>query len=292
MALGGTVALRLLRRTALILVIALLPMAVVVPSSMAARAQASCSPVLFLGAHGVGEGGAAGTTPDEGHWGKPVQAVWDQFNANGVDAVAEAVSYPQVPAPTNLNSPVQLGSFLVHLARSSYYGNDSLKNDMTNTYSDCPNTLFVLAGYSQGAWVIDYVLHLFNSEKGLGGQVPLGKKILANVRGVFLMGDPAWPTSTQTPNLEGVVTRDASWVTPVLPNSVYPTGQAYLDNGLPLSDFWSICAGGDPICHYDGSIADLNANVNTHKTAYTNGSPSVADDGGNWLATRIGGSAG
>jgi hypothetical protein len=49
---------------------------------------------------------------------------------------------------------------------------------------------------------------------------------------------------------------------------------------------------GDPICFYDGNQNDLEKNVKVHEIAYTEGSPSVADDGGNWLATRIGGSAG
>ena len=288
MALGRDIRPLLFRGAAVTLVATLLSAMFLIPSSMAAVAQASCSPVLFLGAHGVGEG-ASGTTPNSAHWGGTVQQVWNTFYQNGVDAVAEAVSYPKVPAPTNLTGKTALEKWVIgSLAPSSITGNQSLINDLTNTYSACPTTLFVLAGYSQGAWIIDYVLHYLNTVKGHGTEP---KKILANVKGVFLMGDPAWPKTTQTPKLEGVVNYYASSVAPVAPNSVYPTEKAYVANGLPIADFWSICAGGDPICLYDGSQSDLEKNIGIHEHAYSSGSPSVADDGGNWLATRIGGSA-
>jgi hypothetical protein len=290
-ALGRTVRLRLFRRTAVILVIPLLSMTVaaVGPSSAATTAQASCPSVLFLGAHGVGEGGGSGPLLSD-EWGNTIQAVWYRLSLNGVGAVPEAVGYPRVPVPDNLTGRLNLAWWVTtELAPSSITGNLSLINDMTNTYSACPKTLFLLAGYSQGAWIIDYVLHYFNTVKG-HGTAP--KKILANVKGVFLMGDPAWPKTTQTPTLEGVVNYEASVVTPLLPNSVYPTSQDYLANGLPTADFWSICAGGDPICHYDGSQSDLEKNIKIHEGAYTAGSPSVANDGGNWLATKIAGSVG
>ena len=92
------------------------------------------------------------------------------------------------------------------LAPSSIKGNISLLNDLTTTYAACRNTLFLLAGYSQGAWIIDYVLHYLKDEGSLGTD------ILANIKGVFLMGDPAWPKTIQTPKLEGVVDWYASAV--------------------------------------------------------------------------------
>ena len=176
------------------------------------------------------------------------------------------------------------------LWKSSGLGNLSLISDMTKTYVSCPNTLFLLAGYSQGAWIIDYVLHYFNTVKGHGDEP---KKILANVRKVFLMGDPAWPETPQNPKLEGIVnyvaSHYASAFNPVAPNSAYATEQSYTANGVPAADFWSICADGDPVCLSKGNLNDLKKNVGIHEHAYTAGNSSVAQDGGDWLATRIGG---
>lgn len=150
MALGGTVALRSFRRAAVILVIALLPVATVAVPSVAVAAQASRPTVLFLGAHGVGEGGGSSTSPWTDQWGTTIQAVWYRLNLNGVGAVPKAVSYPKVPVPANLNGYAQLGQWVTtKLAPSSITGNTSLINDMTSTYSACPHTIFLLAGYSR-----------------------------------------------------------------------------------------------------------------------------------------------
>jgi hypothetical protein len=268
----------------------LLSLTLVIPLQGSAIARAACPPVLFLGAHGVGQGGAQGSSPDKAHWGSTIQVLWQTLDNNGVGAVGEAVSYPKVPEPLNLKDTPEMGKWLsVSLVPSSLAGNSSLMSDLTSTYQACPGTLFLLAGYSQGAWIIDYVLHYLDSEKGHGGE-PLGKKILGNIKGVYLMGDPAFPQTSSKSAIEGLVNWYGSIVEPLLPESVYPTVKEYLANGVPVADFESVCAGGDPVCRYDGSLSDLTAHIKVHEQAYTSGNPSVAVDGGNWLATRIPGS--
>jgi hypothetical protein len=148
-------------------------------------------------------------------------------------------------------------------------GASTLAGQMWNTYLSCPDSSFVLAGYSQGAWAIDKALRTLSDDG------PVGKAVLADTKGVFLMGDPAWANSN--PIQRGVASSHLEG---------YKTEAAYLANGLPQSKFFSVCAGPDPICDWK-SILGLSKNIGVHIHAYTGGKPSAATDGGIWLASKL-----
>jgi hypothetical protein len=310
-------------RTGALLAAILLPVAVMgSPVANAAPQATACPAILFLGAHGVDEGSpSGGSQPVIADWGPEVQTVWDAFSANGVDATAEAVNFPEVKVhlPTSLGglgfpagagALVTFGKQVLSIKPATNAAAEGLADQLWNAYFDCgASTSFVLAGYSQGAWVIDMAL------RQLVAAGTAGKAVLADTKGVFLMGDPAWPPTSQDPNREGI----ATWF-----SQGYGSAQSYLANGV--SNFRSMCVsypGGhfDPICLgldplkssvAKQALASFTANICIHfsyasnanykkqnkgkvnnclgvTTGLSNGIPA---SGGNWLATLVGGSAG
>lgn len=301
----------LLAATLLPLAIMAAPVANAVPLANATPRAAACPPILFLGAHGLFEGSAVGgTQANTAHWGSEVETVWEAFSGNGVDATAEAVNFPEqevdLPKPWGNGLPegptplATLVKQVLSLESGTNAGAQSLVSRMWDTYLSCgSSTSFVLAGYSQGAWLIDIAL------RQLAADGPVGKAALANTKAVFLMGDPAWPPTTQDPNREGL----ATWG-----KAGYSSSQAYLANGV--KNFRSMCVsypGGnfDPVClgltpvkelvqgkfvqdiclHFSYGSEEYGAPKDPCLGAadLSNG---IAVSGGNWLATQIGGSAG
>jgi hypothetical protein len=240
------------------------------------------------------------------------------------DATAEAVGFPEVkvhlpevlggtglpagPSPwTTLVA--QLVSFMVSIKPATTDAAASLVDQMWTAYTNCgDSTSFVLTGYSQGAWLIDIAL------RQLAADGPAGKAVLADTKGVFLMGDPAWPQTTQNPHRAGI----ATWA-----GKGYSSAQSYLANGVsnfrsmcvsyPDGHFDPICLGLDPlstnlpkaaaafaanICIHFSYASNANYkkqnknNVNNCLGVTTGLSNGIATSGGNWLATLVGGSAG
>lgn len=275
-------------------------------ASASTAAQATCPTILFLGAHGLGEGSSSGgTQANTATWGPEMESVWTAFNNNGVDATPEAVNFPKtevdLPSPWGNGLPTgpspltTLLDQILSIKSATSAGAQSLVSQMWDTYLDCgSSTLFVLSGYSQGAWLIDMAL------RQLAADGPVGQAALANVRAVYLIGDPAWPPTTANPGREGL----ATWG-----GAGYSSSQSYLANGV--SHFRSICvsyAGGrfDPIClglnpltpqAWTSFAANICLHFGYQSSSYTcqgatypsNGAGTA---GGNWLATQIGGSAG
>jgi len=292
-------------RIGALLAATLLPLAILnSPVANAAPQAVACPPILFLGAHGVNEGTTSGgTQADVAHWGAEMETVWTAFYGNGVDAKAEAVNFPEIKinlSPTGSSPWTTLLAEVVSTQPATTAGAQSLVSQMWDTYLSCgSSTSFVLAGYSQGAWLIDMAL------RQLAADGPVGKAALANTKAVFLMGDPAWPSTTQNPNREGI----ATWA-----ELGYSSEKAYLANGV--SNFRSMCvsyAGGhfDPVClgqsllnplDWPGFKADLCIHYSYASRSYEKQNDSclgvtdlrngIAANGGNWLATQIGGSAG
>lgn len=96
----------------------------------------------------------------------------------------------------------------------------------------------MLAGYSEGAWVIDKALHTIASDGG-----PEARPLLEQIKGVYLMGDPArFPEDGG----QGIATYF---------HDGYATTNEYYDDGdgKLLGDIQSTCLNDDPICQYDGN---------------------------------------
>jgi len=250
------------------------------PPAMAASA-ATCTQVYFYGVHGLNEG-SSGKAPGTAHWGMQVNAVWNALVSNldpgaatakSADYPESVVDFPQPWGPGLPKGPSPWSTLLyqiLSLPSATNAGAAALASQMWDRYFTCPDASLVVAGYSQGAWVIDKALRMLSADG------PAGKAVLGNVKGVFLMGDPAWANST--PYQQGVASKF---------DEGYSNAPAYLANGIPKSRFFSICAGADPICNWSG-IGGLEHNISVHINAYTSGNPSPAADGGNWLAAQLG----
>jgi hypothetical protein len=238
--------------------------AVTIPFTVTSKPTPNCPSLLFLGAHGVNEGSSS-------NWGKTIQAVWTAFNKQVPTALGEPIPYGVVPLDWLHFSTV--GQALA-LQRQAKTDTQVLETQMHNQFTACgTKTRFVLAGYSFGAWVVDLTL------RGLNSTVA-GKRILAQVAGAVVMGDPAYPVlDCKTVGIyqhcrEGVATYFGAG---------YPKTSQYLSNGL--SNFTAYCLSYsdthlDPVCgEYGPSSLFSSANIQLHETGYqTSG-----------LAARLGG---
>jgi Cutinase len=237
---------------------------VTIPFTVTSAPTPSCSPLLFLGAHGVNEGSSS-------NWGPNIQAVWTAFNKQLPAALGEPVPYGVVPLDWLHFSTVSQALALQKQAKADA---QVLETQMYNQFTACgTRTRFVLAGYSFGAWVVDLAL------RGLNSTVA-GKLILAQVAGAVVMGDPTYPVmdckavGIYQQCHEGVATYFGAG---------YPKTSQYLSNGL--SNFTGYCLSYsdtylDPVCFgYGPSSLFTTANIQLHETGYqTSG-----------LAARLGG---
>ena len=278
---GESTRLPIIRGGAVSLAVAtLLSLALAAPSPARAASQASqatCSLVYFFGAHGVNE-----PRPGDPKWGTQVNAVWTELvkNLDPNAATGIVANYPEsvvdLPKPEGPGLPkgpspwTTLIDQILSLAPAVNTDAATLAGQMWNTYLACPDSSIVVAGYSQGAWAVDKALRILSADG------PVGTAVLGNVKGVFLMGDPAW--SYSTPKQLGIASTF---------NLGYGTEAAYLANGIPESHFRSACIGPDPICNF--SLSSFEKNIGVHVYDYTSGNPSAATAGGDWLAAQLGG---
>ncbi|MET8331754.1 cutinase family protein [Streptomyces sp. NPDC005181] len=187
-----------------------------------------CRDIYFFGGHGLGEGGVE-------DWGETVQDVFDKYLRGIRDAdpdVAvggESIGYPRTEFPD-----------WVKLVRERFSngqeevinGAIALNNQLTERYRACPNEHFVLAGYSEGAWVI----HLYLKN--------LGTRVLDRIAGVALLGDPQYRGT-------GVIPKWYSnhaitpYFSPAIEDRVASWCVSY---DLPAAKRTVF----DPVCHYSG----------------------------------------
>lgn len=220
-----------------------------VPAS-AEAAPTSCPRVMFLGLHGLNEGGRGaghgrgGDTPDLDHWGAPVDSTWrwfvDHYGKNPSPAEVQGKAVPYGRLNVSLSNPVDAANIFLIQARTEL-AVITLKKQIIALRALCQTTTaIVLAGYSQGAWVVDKAVRQLGTSKDINERLAL-----RSVIGVFLMGDPAWP-----PTQVGAETRAgmATWL-----DRGYKDKDDYLNNELSTDEFQSICLGLgngqiDPVC--------------------------------------------
>jgi Cutinase len=215
---------------------------------VAQAAPSPCPEVEFLGMHGVNEG-AEGGTPDSGHWGATIDDLYSKFKKEipaSTTLTAEAVSYPKFVIDPNF--PWNIG----YIKGSTDNAASVLENEIFDFAIHCTSTRIIIAGYSQGAWAVDIALRALGKSPS-----QIIRFALRSVAGVFLMGDPAWPYRTETPDRAGLATRAGLG---------YKTEGDYLNNELSINRFGSMCLSFsdgtfDPICM--SSAADLNPTDHT-----------------------------
>jgi Cutinase len=243
------------------LILAFLLGVALINAPVAARAAPNpCPKIMFVGMHGVNEGGP-------GNWGAAVNDLWSKFAAlhplgdnPGTNLQTRAIEY----GPTQVSED-HLWALLdvKRIYDDMFLGAARLRDFLVDMSVGCPTAFTVIAGYSQGAWAVDAALRIIARSPN-----PSDRFALNNVAGVFLMADPAWPIQfiLGDGNRSGI----ATWYGV----EGYKTEADYLNNGLPADRFGSTCLVSpdghhDPICHY-GIHTDWNRDLPIHK-AYKEG---------------------
>ncbi len=142
--------------------------AVAIPMS-ANAATANCADVNLVYAQGTGEVGGVVV-------GVPLQAALSaDLRAKGKSESYYAVNYPASLAPN-----------------SASQGNTDLVNHVKQVAAACPNTEFVLAGYSQGANVVDNSLGFSSFGALVGGPITetIPSSIEPRIAAILLFGNP------------------------------------------------------------------------------------------------------
>ncbi|MFI1507590.1 cutinase family protein [Streptomyces sp. NPDC020597] len=186
-----------------------------------------CRDFYFFGGHGLGEGGA-------GDWGSTVQDIYNNYVKSINDADpdvsvdGEAIAYPRTEFPGF--GPVEYAKEALKKERPEVAaGADALKKQLTSRISACQGVEhYVLAGFSQGAWVIHQYLK----------NVP--KEMLDKISGVAVLGDPQFTGS-------GIISK-------LLPNYAihpyFPPGVRHQSLCLSYDLLRAGRAVNDPICRF------------------------------------------
>ncbi|MFI5959721.1 cutinase family protein [Cryptosporangium sp. NPDC051539] len=230
-------------------------------------------PATFIGAHGLNEG-------SETSMGETVQSVWTEFN-RAQDKELDIAPYPQtqVIRPSNVAEVPRFTQQLLTIEPAVNTAATAIADKIVYHALRCGSRArIVVAGYSLGAWAVDRALRLLKN-------TPDGKLALASVRGVLLLGDPAFPrhlcsTSSSSSCRKGVAT---------LLGMGYRTTAEYLDNGVSTLRVRSVClsyaTSRDPVC---GMLqnADLSSDANwaTHGKYRESG---ATTQGGAFLAGLV-----
>jgi hypothetical protein len=181
---------------------------------------ATCTAVLFVGVRGSGE--ATGLGPS-------VQNTYDVFKSKTTKSVTvHALPYTAAPVPI-INKGASISAFV----NSVNSGKTMLVDYLTAQSKQCPSQDIVLAGFSQGALVVNQAMRT------------LPVSILERVDGLALIADPAFDpkfagnVGTYSKNDEGIVSTFTS---------VYKT-----QNYLPATvsgKAKAYCLAYDPVCNY------------------------------------------
>jgi hypothetical protein len=191
--------------------------------------------VLFVGVRGSGE-----TNDDAYGFGETNYAVERQLSTllRPIDVVGEPVDYPAVDIVKQVLASGYQGIDVYRVSERA--GEEQLINTLYLWHHRCPNYLFALSGYSQGAQVVGNVMASLARD-------PSSSQVFGRITGAVLFGDPIYnpkdpvavsPPQRPVPGLTGVM---ASYLAGV--DGVRPIYQPPLNE---LVRSW--CAEYDPIC--------------------------------------------
>ncbi|PWD52038.1 hypothetical protein C8046_16695 [Serinibacter arcticus] len=235
----------------------------------------ACTQVLFIGVRGSGE-----SATEHGGYGRIVERIRDgvRLPSEGKTTVTEvALEYPALPigswsGPSLVSAVLDIGNnFLTFdmTSRPGYMesvqtGADNLIETLDDQYVRCPDQQVVLAGYSQGAWVIHLALarrgnHATSQISGVALIADPGRNPLEGVAGTKV-GNPSRGFGVG-PAMSRVVTT----TTGMSHLSILPSG-----SGLHLpTRVWGrtidVCLAGDPVCdaytHQIGQGSSLETKI-------------------------------
>jgi hypothetical protein len=186
----------------------------------------TCTAVLFVGVRGSGEPAGLGGT---------VQNVYDTFKSKTTQSVTlYALPYTAAPVPV-INRGASISAFV----NSVNSGKTMLVNYLTAESTRCPSQKIVVAGFSQGALVVNQAMRT------------LPVSVLNRITALALVADAAFDpkfsgnVGTYSKNDEGIVSTFTS---------VYKT-QNYLPSAV-AGNAKAYCLAYDPVCNY--SVVSLS----------------------------------
>lgn len=212
---------------------AVLFLGLAIPQGTASARQITpdhCRDLYFFGGHGLAEGGVS-------DWGATVKDVYDNYEKGiheadpDVSVGGEAIAYPRTEFPDWVR--LVRARFSSRQEEEVINGSIALSDQLTERYKACPGERFILAGYSEGAWVIhDYLKNL-------------GTKALDRIAGVVLLGDPQYAGTGIIPKLY-----PNHAITPYFPPALKGKAASWcVSYNLPAAKRTVF----DPICHFSGS---------------------------------------
>jgi len=219
----------------------------------------------FIGLHGVGEDTSSYTIVET------IKATGSAIGTAGPPVEYEALDFPTLPAGEFVNqqflgdpqvAPIVVGAGILRQRIADLQARDAA--------AGCPSK-FLLAGYSEGAWIIDYYAH---TSRGAG---LLDSGVIA---AVVLYGDPQWDDGSRG---QGLARRFGAGIDPYLPRAYPNTVQAW------CRDQDVICGGGmDPATvtrewQLAQALWCLDPNSTCPHHAYATG---ITGEAGKFLASR------
>jgi cutinase len=225
-----------IRRMGLAVVVAVVAVAGLAGlSTGTASAAPGCGDYHFIGAAGSGQRDGAQLTANGGMGGVVYQSYLQlqaDLAASGRTITAEAVQYPAAPVPLDGG----VGGWMDFMD-SVKEGTAAAGDQLTAFTKQCPNTMVVLAGYSQGAMVIHRNLEDLADD-------PHVAAALLVADGDRLPGDNTidMGSTAITPGVGKGVAQEHSFLASA------PTSKLPLSIGARTL---SICDVGDPVCDYD-----------------------------------------
>ncbi|WP_231992195.1 cutinase family protein [Mycobacterium sp. ACS4331] len=221
-------------------------------TAAAAPTALSCADFHWIGAAGSGQRDGAKLAVNDG-MGDVVYQTYQQVRANvvasGRTITAEAVQYPAAPVPLEGG----FGGWLDFLG-SVDEGTDATAAQFEAFTERCPDTLVVLAGYSQGAMIVHRNLYDIGEDPQLAAALLIadGDRLPSDT--TIKMGSTAY-----TPGVGMGVAQEHSFLASTNTSPLPPAVGARTI---------SVCDVGDPVCDYDPDSDEVSpASVAIH-TAY------------------------
>lgn len=224
-----------------------------------ASAEPGCADYHWLGAAGSGQRDGAGLTQNGGMGGVVYQSylqLSSELAADGRTITAEAVQYPAAPVPLEGG----IGGWMGFMD-SVEDGADATAEQLEAFTARCPNTMVVLAGYSQGAMVVHRNLYDVAENPNVAAALLIADGDRLPVDTTINLGSTAI-----TPGIGKGVAQEHSFLA--------STDTSPLPPSIGAKTI-SVCDVGDPVCDYDPEADELAPAALAIHTSYapTTGGP-------------------